>query len=131
MTEGGGCIVAARRPVIQARLGVALTFGFGSGFGRNLFVLGHRSCFSCRSGLDSRGCFNSRGFFSNRSRSFFNQRRFGDGVYGCAQIFAAIGASLLAATGRCLSDRIAVQADGARSVIIGRNREGDAVGRDV
>src|SRR3546814_600215 len=51
---------AARRPVIQARLGVALTFGFGGGFGRDLFVFGHR-----RSGFSGRRFFSSGGCFRN------------------------------------------------------------------
>src|SRR3546814_4901647 len=41
----------ARRPVMRARSGVALAFGFGGGFGRDLLVLGGRRGFDGRSGL--------------------------------------------------------------------------------
>src|SRR3546814_6929063 len=70
---------AARRPVIQARLGVALTFGFGGGFGRDLFVFGHR-----RSGFSGRRFFSSGSCF--RNLSFFGQRRFGDGLDSRAKV---------------------------------------------
>src|SRR3546814_4676610 len=86
-----------------------------------------------RSGFDGRGFFGYRSgsFFSNRSGGFFGQCRFGNGLDGGAEIFAAVRAGLLAATRRRLGDRIAIKADRARGVIVRRNRERDAVGRDV
>src|SRR3546814_81237 len=81
---------AARRPVIQARLGVALTFGFGGGFGRDLSVFGHRrSGFSGRRFFSSGSCFRNLSFFGYRSGRFFGQRRFGDGLDSRAKVFAA------------------------------------------
>src|SRR5690606_8737112 len=69
-------------------LGVALAFGFGSSFGRNLLIFGHRG------------------------DSLFGERGFCDGFDCRAKVLAAVRAGLLAATGRRLGDRIAVEADG-------------------
>src|SRR3546814_17295522 len=53
----------------RRRSRVALAFGFGSRFGRDLFIFGHRSGVASRSGFNGRGVFGDRSgrFFSNRS----------------------------------------------------------------
>src|SRR3546814_18868703 len=43
--DGPPRMTLARRPVMRARSGVALEFGFGGGFGRDLLVLGGRGGF--------------------------------------------------------------------------------------
>src|SRR3546814_654476 len=85
----------ARRPVMRARSGVALAFGFGGGFGRDLLVLGGRSGFDGRSGLGDGSGFGDGS--SLNGRSGFGNRRLGDRLARSAQILAAIGAVLLAA----------------------------------
>src|SRR3546814_2157731 len=52
----------------------------------------HRSGVDSRSGFDGRGFFGYRSgsFFSNRSGGFFGQCRFGNGLDGGAEIFAAV-----------------------------------------
>src|SRR3546814_16138882 len=51
-----------------------------------------------------------------------------DTLFPYATLFRSV---LLAAAGRRLGDCIAIEADGARGVVVGRDRKGDAVGRNV
>ena len=115
--------------------------GLGRGFLDGHFVgggsfdhLGNRSFVSNLSFFGNRSCFSNRCFLSNRR--FLSSRRFNHGVFNRgniqrADIDARIDHAIAAALGCGSGNRVALEAHSTAGVIVGRDGESDAIGRNI